>query len=211
MISRLHHITQSNFEGADPLSQIEAVCKGGGKCSQLRLKNSSIDDYIKIALEAKRITTKYGAQLIINDNIEVAKYSKADGIHLGQGDAKTTEARNILGHNIIIGRTCNTFEDVLFHSKENVDYVGLGPFRFTNTKKKLSPILGLEGYTKIISSCKENKIDIPIIAIGGIRLEDTIDLLRLGLHGIALASLLNKDNHHYVLSKVLTSINSIAP
>lgn len=195
MIHKLHHITQSNFEGADPLMQIENVCKGGGRCSQLRVKDISTDEYIKIAIEAKKITSTYGAQLIINDNIEVAKHSKADGIHLGKSDSSTQLAREILGNNIIIGRTCNTFEDLLFHSNENINYVGLGPFKFTNTKDKLSPILGLEGYKSIIQQCAIHKIHIPIIAIGGIKLEDISSLINVGIHGIALASLLNNSKN----------------
>lgn len=193
MINKLHHITQSNINELDPLMQIEEVCKRGGKCSQLRLKNISTEEYLKVAIDAKKITTKYDAQLIINDNIEVAKVSKADGIHLGKSDASTNEAREVLGDNIIIGRTCNTFEDVLFHSKEKIDYVGVGPFRFTNTKDNLSPVLGLNGYKQIITSCKNHNINLPIIAIGGIKTEDIKVILSTGVFGIALASLINKN------------------
>lgn len=193
MISKLHHITQSNIEGSDPLVQIEDVCKAGGKCSQLRIKDISTEDYIKIAIEAKKITTKYDVQLIINDNIEVAKFSKADGLHLGKGDSSTSDARKILGQDTIIGRTCNTFEDILFHCNENIQYIGLGPYKFTNTKDTLSPILGISGYTEIIKLCQQHSINIPIIAIGGIQLEDIKPILQTGIYGIALASALNID------------------
>ncbi len=188
-ISRFHHITQSDLS-VSPLEQIEQVCQGGGDWSQLRLKDISTEKYINFAKEAKNITQFYNAKLIINDNIEVAKAVQADGVHLGKKDVSTKIARNLLGSDIIIGRTCNTLEDVLFYHQEEIDYIGLGPFKFTDTKKVLSPVLGLDGYKEIISALSQNHL--PIIAIGGIQITDIQGLIIVGVYGIALASEINR-------------------
>lgn len=191
MISKLQHITQgSNPE--EHLTQIETFCKAGGKWTQLRIKNCGIDDYIKIANEARRITSLFDCVLIINDHIEVAKAVKADGVHLGKTDTSTEDARKALGNNVIIGRTCNTMNDIIKYHKEAINYIGLGPFRFTQTKKQLDPILGLEGYRTILNTCVEKEIKLPVIAIGGIEINDLPELFQTGIYGVAISSAINK-------------------
>ena len=114
------------------------------------------------------------------------------------------EARKILGDDFIIGGTVNSFEDVLL-SQQSLsteytpsplpDYFGCGPFRFTSTKKNLAPILGLEGYDNILKKMKENDINIPLVAIGGITKDDIPELLKIGVDGIALSgSILRAEN-----------------
>jgi thiamine-phosphate pyrophosphorylase len=88
---------------------------------------------------------------------------------------------------ITVGATANTFEDIIHADNEGASYVGLGPFRFTETKKKLSPVLGLEGYRRIMQQCKEAGLEIPVFAIGGIQLEDVQPLMETGITGIAVS------------------------
>lgn len=192
-ISRLHHITQESGSPYSELEQMEAYCKGGGKCTQLRLKSKSESEMLDIAKIARELTDKYEAQLIINDHLELAKEVQADGVHLGQDDRSTAEARNVLGTDSIVGRTCNTLEQIIDACKEPIDYVGVGPLRFTATKEKLSPTLGFEGFREIVQGLEELKIDIPVIAIGGIGLADISKLLERGVYGVAVASLVNAD------------------
>ena len=97
------------------------------------------------------------------------------------------EARQILGEAFIIGGTANTFEDVKLHHAAGADYLGIGPFRFTTTKKNLSPVLGLEGYTSILAQMNEAGIRIPVVAIGGIVAEDIPAIMETGVNGIALS------------------------
>jgi hypothetical protein len=101
--------------------------------------------------------------------------------------AVVADARGILGKEFIIGGTANTFDDVKMHYKAGADYIGCGPFRFTTTKKDLSPVLGLEGYRSIILQMKEANIHLPIVAIGGITLEDIPSIMETGITGIALS------------------------
>ena len=144
-----------------------------------------------VSKQSKSICEQFGATLIINDNIKIAKAIGADGVHLGKQDISPSEARANLGNEVIIGGTANTFEDIQNLAKQGVDYIGLGPFRFTTSKDNLSPILGLEGYEEIVNQCKNEGITIPIIAIGGIQVRDISSIISVGIHGVAVASLIN--------------------
>jgi thiamine-phosphate pyrophosphorylase len=186
MISKLHYITQE-IEGKTHAQLAEEACIAGVDWVQLRVKNKSYAEWKAIAIETLSVCRKHNAKLIINDNVELAKEINANGVHLGKEDISTAEARKLLGSNFIIGGTANTFEDIKLHAP-NVDYIGLGPFRFTSTKEKLSPVLGIEGYTQIINKCRANNITTPIIAIGGITSNDVSTLLNSGVYGIAIAS-----------------------
>jgi thiamine-phosphate pyrophosphorylase len=180
-ISKLHYITASP-------AHAEEACKGGVDWIQLRVKNKSEDEWKLIAEETKKICKKYGAKLIVNDSVKLAKIIGADGVHLGKDDMPPDEARKLLGPNFIIGGTANTFEDIKRLALLKVDYIGLGPFRFTQTKKNLSPLLGLDGYKDLIKECASQNIHVPIIAIGGIQLNDVETLFGTGVYGLAVSS-----------------------
>lgn len=161
--------------------------EGGCKWIQLRMKEAPLEEVEAVALQLKPICKEYGAMLIIDDHVELVKKLEVDGVHLGKNDMPINQARQILGEAFIIGGTANTFEDVVQHYRAGADYLGIGPFRFTTTKKNLSPVLGLEGYANILSQMKEAHIELPVVAIGGITYEDIPDILRTGVNGIALS------------------------
>jgi thiamine-phosphate pyrophosphorylase len=147
------------------------------------------------AIIVQEMCKNYGATFIIDDNVLLAKKIKADGVHLGKNDMPVAEARKILGGDFIIGGTVNSFEDIeKVLSNATPDYFGCGPFRFTTTKQKLAPILGLEGYKNITSKMKENNIQIPLVAIGGIGKEDIPSIFECGVGGIALSGGVLKAN-----------------
>ena len=179
-ISTLHYIT-TNPEAA------ELACQGGARWVQLRVKNQPYALWKQLALDTQAVTRRYGATLLINDNPRLAQEIGADGVHVGQADMPPAEARQMLGAKFIIGGTANTFADVQRHVAAGVDYVGLGPFRFTSTKEKLSPILGLAGYTDIMRQCRAAGLTVPVVGIGGITLDDVSALLATGLHGVAVS------------------------
>jgi thiamine-phosphate pyrophosphorylase len=190
MVSRLHYITQE-LTGRSHCDLAESACAAGVNWVQLRIKNKSYPEQIELAIKTKAICKKYDARLIINDNVKLAKEINADGVHLGKTDMDPSEARSFLGNDFIIGGTANTYEDIEQLAKAKVDYIGLGPFRFTSTKENLSPILGLEGYVSILKKCKENKINIPVISIGGIHTLDVKPILETGVYGVAVSSAIN--------------------
>lgn len=186
-ISNFQFIT-NDFSELDELEQIKAVCEAGAKWVQIRLKNQTEANILKISKEAAQICSHYNAKLIMNDHVHLVKEIGANGVHLGKADMSPIEARKLLGTDFIIGGTANNMDDVRKLYKAGVNYIGLGPFRFTQTKKNLAPVLGLEGYQRIIQDCRNEGIDIPIVAIGGIEPDDVHNLMSTGIHGIALSS-----------------------
>ncbi len=169
------------------LDSVKIALEGGCKWVQLRIKDATDAEVLPVAVQAQRLCRDAGATFIIDDRVDMVKQIGADGVHLGLGDMPIAEARKILGDDFIIGGTANTFENVKAHYQASANYVGCGPFRFTTTKKKLSPVLGLEGYRSIVSKMKEQGIDIPIVAIGGITAEDIPQIMQTGVTGIALS------------------------
>ena len=170
--------------------------EGGCRWIQLRMKDAEERELRNTAIAIQRMCREAGATFIIDDNVTLAKRIGADGVHLGKHDMPISVARDILGERHIIGGTVNTFEDVLHHlNGATPDYFGCGPFRETSTKRNLSPTLGLDGYKDIIRQMRSHGIDIPIVAIGGIRREDIPALMECGVSGIALSgSILRADN-----------------
>lgn len=152
---------------------------------QLRMKDHTDDAILEEALKAKTFADKYSGILIVNDRPEIAKAAGAHGVHLGKEDMLPSVARAIMGNDAIIGGTANSFQEILHLLREGVDYIGLGPFRFTTTKKRLSQILGIEGYQTIVSRMKNSGINIPIVAIGGIVPDDVPGLREAGVWGVA--------------------------
>ena len=185
--------------------------EGGCRWIQLRMKDAGESLMEETAHIVQKMCRDYGATFIIDDNVNLVKKIKADGVHLGKNDMPIIEARGILGDDFIIGGTVNCFKDILKimrntqigtstssvtnSQQPKANYFGCGPFRFTSTKKNLAPILGLDGYRNIISNMKRNNINIPIVAIGGINKDDVSDILKTGVDGIALSgSVLKAEN-----------------
>lgn len=171
------------------LDSIRLALDAGCRWIQLRVKDQPEEIVIQIATGAKQLCDQYDAKLIINDFANIARLIDAYGLHLGLNDMSIAEARKITGSKIIIGGTANTLADVQKRIEEGADYIGLGPYRFTDTKQNLSPILGLEGYRNILANLDMHAGQTPIIAIGGIQLDDVSGLAEIRIHGIAVSSL----------------------
>lgn len=169
------------------LDSVRMALEGGCRWIQLRVKDATDDQVRPMAVEALRMCREAGATFIIDDRVELVRELGADGVHLGLKDMPVAEARRILGDRFIIGGTANTFDQARAHYEASANYIGCGPFRFTTTKKNLSPILGLEGYRSIMEMMREHGIDIPVVAIGGIEVSDIPSILATGVSGIALS------------------------
>jgi thiamine-phosphate pyrophosphorylase len=180
-ISKLHYITTGP-------QLAEKACRGGIDWIQLRVKEIPYNDYRAVAREVQAVCAVYSCTFIINDNVELALELQADGVHIGREDMPPAAARDLLQGDFIIGATANTLEDIIRLSGQPVDYIGLGPYRFTSTKKKLSPILGAEGYTAIFTQLQAMAIPVPpVVGIGGITEADMAVLAATGLHGVAVS------------------------
>ncbi|MBO5205590.1 MAG: thiamine phosphate synthase [Prevotella sp.] len=169
------------------LDSIRMALDGGCRWVQLRMKDAADDEVRRVAEEAQRWCRDAGATFIIDDRVEMVRQIGADGVHLGKNDMPVGEARALLGDNFIIGGTANTFDDIRSHYEAGANYIGCGPFRFTTTKKGLAPVLGLEGYTYLIKRAREEGINLPIVAIGGITAEDIPAIMSTGVNGVALS------------------------
>jgi len=191
MYNKLQYISQGNTI-EEQLYNIHQALDAGCDWVQMRFKNQTTKDTFALAEAVKFLCEEYLANFIVNDNLYLAQQIAADGVHLGLTDMNIAEARAILGSTKIIGGTANTFEDIENHIKNGCDYIGLGPFRFTSTKEKLSPILGLSGYVAIIEKMKNSNLKIPVYAIGGITLDDVTQLIETGIHGIAVSGMITE-------------------
>ena len=182
----IQFITHTN-ERYDYMDGVQMALEGGCRWIQLRMKDASEETFLKTAETTRVLCKQYDAVFILDDHVEWVEKIGADGVHLGKDDMPIDKARQLLGKDKIIGGTANIFEDVKRIFLAGADYIGCGPFRYTTTKKKLSPVLGLDGYRQIISQMKTLGINLPVIAIGGILLSDVVDIMTTGVSGIAVS------------------------
>ncbi|GAB0155598.1 thiamine phosphate synthase [Chryseobacterium sp. Alg-005] len=183
----LQYISQGNTKQEQEIN-IRKTLDHGVKWVQVRWKNAPENQLVELCETSKWVCSEYNAVCIINDHVQLAKDIDADGVHLGLKDQSIEIARQILGKNKIIGGTANTLSDVFQRINESCDYIGLGPLRFTSTKEKLSPILGFDGYRKIIECLKDRSQEIPkIFAIGGVTINDIEVLQQIGIYGVAVS------------------------
>ncbi|KPH12061.1 thiamine phosphate synthase [Chryseobacterium sp. ERMR1:04] len=192
-MEKLQYISQG-FTIEDQELNIRKALDNGVKWIQVRWKNAPENEFIKLCEISKKLCSDNQAVCIINDHVQIAKDIDADGVHLGLNDQSIEIARQVLGKDKIIGGTANTLSDVLQRMNEGCDYIGLGPLRFTSTKEKLSPILGFEGYEKIIQDLKTQSLEVPkIFAIGGVILNDIELLQQIGIYGVAVSGLITNE------------------
>jgi thiamine-phosphate diphosphorylase len=187
MFSRLQYITDSP-------QLAEQACKAGVRWIQVRVKNKDERTWIEIAGDIAAICKKYNAICIINDNAEMASKVNADGVHLGQKDMSFSEAKKIFRNKkMIIGGSANTAEDVFKLSQQKINYMGLGPLRFTSTKKDLNPVLTIGGYKIIMDAVIKSSLRVPpIYAIGGVIANDIHRLMLSGIDGVAVSSAISE-------------------
>ncbi len=207
MYSKLQYISQGDTAN-EQMDNIKNALNAGCKWIQLRFKQKDELSNNSFAENVKKECDSFRAKLIINDFPDVAKRIDADGVHVGLGDLSVNEVREIIGLEKIIGGTANTFQHVLQRNEEFCDYVGLGPYTFTETKKELSPIVGLEGFQKIVSKARELGVYIPIYAIGGIQLEDIKGIMATGISGVAMSgAITNAVDRKEFINQVNNALN----
>jgi thiamine-phosphate pyrophosphorylase len=167
--------------------QAARLCAAGARWIQLRVKNAAPDAWLAIAREVVAICHAHGAICIVNDSVDIALAAGADGVHLGKLDLDWRAARSRLGPLCLIGGTVNNAEEADGALAAGcLDYIGVGPLRFTATKQKLSPVLGLDGVIALIV-----RLDgLPAWVIGGVETTDLPSLRAVGAAGVAVSSAL---------------------
>jgi len=189
MMYKLQYISQGRTV-QEQTENIQSALDAGCRWVQLRFKNAENNELDDLALQVRKMCSAYRATFIMNDHVDIAKRTDADGVHLGLLDTSIAEARKILGENKIIGGTANTISDVMMRINEKCDYIGLGPFRFTPTKEKLSPVLGLDGIAQIMKEVLSGEKQIPVYVVGGIIQDDVAAIMGTGVFGVAVSGVL---------------------
>jgi thiamine-phosphate pyrophosphorylase len=189
IIPKLHYISQGN-SAKEHLDNIQKACTSGVELVQLGIKNISEKKFLKIATEAREITSHFQTRLIINGDYKIAKEVKADGVYLEQPSICPIVARKHLYKWQSIGGAANTLKDCETLLDKEVNYIILGPLRKTAIKDNLEPFLGLEGFMAITDVLKT---PIPILASGGITIEDIKSLLEVEISGVAVSDAITKD------------------
>lgn len=170
--------------------QILDAIEGGCRWIQIRLKDASDEEIRSVFYEIRDKAKETLTTIIINDRVELAKSLGAEGVagvHLGKEDMPAAVARETLGPDAIIGVTAHSYDEVIGYKGLDIDYIGVGPFAPTDTKDNLSPILGLEGLADIVIRAKEINLEVPFVAVGGIKVDDVQPLLAIGMNGVAVS------------------------
>jgi len=180
----LYLVTDNQLAGQRDLTDIiEEGITGGVTIVQLREKSLDTGPFLKKAIDIHTITRKKNVPFIINDRIDIALACHADGVHLGQSDMPIEYARQILGDDYLIGISISSVDEALEAQEKRADYIAISPVWSTPTKTDTPRAVGLEGIVEI-----SEKIDIPIVGIGGINRENCKSVIEAGCHGIAVVS-----------------------
>lgn len=206
---RLSHIDYSLYlvtdrglsKGRTTFEIVEAAIKGGVTCVQLREKKCDTREFIDEALLIKDFLKSKQIPLIINDRLDVALAVHADGIHLGHSDMPFSMAKKIVGRSMIVGISAESLDDAVQAEKQGADYIGVSPIFNTPTKTDTAPPLGLAGLQRI-----RERVDIPLVGIGGLNLTNTREVIEGGADGIAVVSAIVSADNPELAAKALKEI-----
>lgn len=190
-IEKLQFITHD----IDPLTHIEQAqiaCEAGAKWVQYRCLTKDDEALLNDIHAIAEICDDWGATLIVTNHVHLNRKADIQGFHIEDMDADFIALRRQLGEDITIGGSSNTAEGLIRLANEGVDYAGCGPFSTTTTKPNNSPLLGIAGYENVVSLLQEKGIEMPVLAVGGIKLEDVDALMATGIFGIAASSAINQ-------------------
>ena len=180
----LYLCTDQGYVGERSLAEIiEEAIAGGVTMIQIREKNACTREFFEMACVARNITKARRIPLVVNDRLDVALASDADGLHIGQSDLPLNAVRKIAGSKLFIGVSAGTVEDALAAEKDGADYLGIGAVFPTGSKDDAGSAIGLEGLARICAAVK-----IPVVGIGGIGLANAADVMKAGAAGIAVIS-----------------------
>lgn len=190
---RLYYLTQ-DLPGRSHSEQVRIALDAGARWIQIRAKRMHDNELCRVAEEAVGLAHGTPSRILVNDRVEVALRSGAHGVHLGLEDLPVVEARLILGDRAVIGATAHTLQEAITQAEAGADYLGVGPFRWTDTKTNLRPVLGPEGLRDLMNEIRKAGIELPVFAIGGIRPDDIKPILDAGADGAAVSSAINRAN-----------------
>jgi thiamine-phosphate pyrophosphorylase len=190
-VEKLQFITH-DLETLTHIEQAQTACEAGSKWIQYRCLTKNDDELLQDIQVIADICDDWGATLIVTDHVHLNGKADIQGFHIEDMDADFISLRAQLGEAVTIGGSSNTLEGLLRLADEGVDYAGFGPFAVTTTKPNNAALLGLDGYATAMQVLKEKQIDLPVVAVGGVTLNDVDALLRTGVFGIAASAAINQ-------------------
>lgn len=179
----LYAVTDRHWLGEETLyEQVEKALKGGATFIQIREKDLDAETFLEEAKELQTLCREYGVPFVVNDNVAIAREIDADGVHVGQSDMEAGDVRALLGPDKILGVSAQTVEQAKLAEERGADYLGVGAVFPTGSKDDAVEV----DYKTLQEICRA--VDIPVIAIGGITRENTLELAGSGICGIAVIS-----------------------
>jgi thiamine-phosphate pyrophosphorylase len=192
-ISKFHYLTQ-DLPNRSHIQQTQFACEAGANWIQYRCLSKSDEEMLEELHQIASICDDWGTTLIVTNHYHLVHLADIQGVHIEDMDADLTQIRTQIGDDKTLGASANNFQQIVNHIKNGADYIGCGPFGHTDTKPNNSPHWGIKGYLEIIKQLDENNLAIPLIAAGGIKLENISDLINTGIHGVAVSAAINKSD-----------------
>ncbi|WP_293784249.1 thiamine phosphate synthase [uncultured Pedobacter sp.] len=189
-IEKLHYITH-DIPHLNHIEQAQLACEAGAKWIQYRCLSKSDEELLKDIKAIAEICDDWGTTLIVTDHIHLNGKADIQGFHIENMDADFIALRKLVGDDITLGGSANTMENLTRLALEGADYIGYGPFAATETKPNSYEHLGIEGYQHVVKELKGQAINIPILAVGGIKTYDVEALMQTGIYGIAVSGAIN--------------------
>ena len=185
-LPRVYPLTDVQLSGLSHAEQLRLLGRGGASLVQLREKRMAALEFYEQAKAAVTVAAQCGVRLILNDRVDVALAVGASGVHLGQDDMPPEAARKLLGAEAIVGYSTHNIEQAVNATKLPIDYLAIGPIFTTATKTDTAPVLGLSG----LRAVRQAVGNFPLVAIGGITLDNAPDVIAAGADSVALISAL---------------------
>ncbi|ARS41822.1 thiamine phosphate synthase [Sphingobacteriaceae bacterium GW460-11-11-14-LB5] len=189
-IEKLHYITH-DIPHLSHIEQAQQACEAGAKWIQYRCLSKTDEALLQDINAIAEICDDWGTTLIVTNHVHLNGKADIQGFHMEDMDADFVALRKRVGHDITLGGSANTVENVIRLAQEGADYVGYGPFAETETKPNQYKLLGIEGYQQAIKELDAQHISIPLLAVGGIKTYDVEALMQAGIYGIAVSGAIN--------------------
>jgi len=190
-IEKLHFITH-DIDQHSHIEQAQIACAAGAKWIQYRCLTKNDDELLQDINAIAEICDDWGATLIVTDHIHLNGKADIQGFHIEDMEADIISIRAQLGEAITIGGSANTVENLIRIAKDGADYAGFGPFSISTTKPNNAPLIGVEGYRKAMLELNKHNINLPVLAVGGVTIDDVDAVMETGVFGIAASSAINQ-------------------
>ncbi|KIA94581.1 thiamine-phosphate pyrophosphorylase [Pedobacter kyungheensis] len=189
-IEKLQYITH-DIPNLTHIEQVQLACEAGAKWIQYRCLSKDDAALLADINAIAEICDDWGTTLIVTDHIHLNGKADIQGFHIEDMNADFTAIRKQLGNDVTLGGSANTVENLIRLANQGADYAGFGPFATTETKPNHLPLIGVEGYYKAVQELKAANIQLPLLAVGGIKIYDIEALMQTGIYGIAVSGAIN--------------------